>query len=123
MIRNIELFIFLSDCKVQYTLANRLGREVFQCHSLLPVNVDFDFTLGCMGVYDLVRLMIIIKSFYKLSLEYGEVVVTWPLTGILMQAPGVCIQKSIHSILIFQTCTKSCDVYLTGMQFKMLVTA
>ncbi len=76
-----------------------------------------------MGVDDLVRLVIILKCFYKLSLEYGEVVVAQPSTGIIRQTPRVYIQKSVNSILVFQTCIKSFDVYLIGMQFKMLVTA
>ncbi len=68
-----------------------------------------------MGVDDLVRLVIILKYFYELSLEYSKVIVAQPLTGILKQTPGVYIQKSINSILIFQTRVKSFDVYLIGM--------
>ncbi len=76
-----------------------------------------------MGVDNLVRLVIILKCFCELSLEYSEVIVAQPLTGILRQTPGVYIQKSINSILIFQTCIKSFDVYLIGIQFRILVTA
>ncbi len=75
-----------------------------------------------MGVDDLVRLMIILKCFCELLLEYGKVIVARPLTGILRQTPRVYIQKSVNTILIFQTCIKSFNMYLIDMQFRILVT-
>ena len=73
-----------------------------------------------MRVYDHIQLMIIEESVRELLLKDGEVVIARSSTGILVQVPGVCIEKYVNRVLIFQPCVNSYDMYPTVMQFRTL---